>query len=85
MCPKVHFNLFGPSGSKAYTESILIALRDAGLVKKSPPNYFHYYYSVPKTSERFTCCPGKNHARNDKDIRGKYSVPVYNRFSALNF
>ena len=55
-------HLFGSAGSKAFTESVLMILNDADLVKSSPRTYFHRYhrnysqsirYSVP-TQNRFS-------------------------------
>ena len=33
-------HLFGPSGGKAYTASVMDILREAGLVKTEPPKYY---------------------------------------------
>ena len=37
-------HLFGSSGTKAYTESVLMILREAGLTKKVPSSYFHRFH-----------------------------------------
>ena len=70
-------HLDGPSGGKAYTESVLSILREGDLVKSPPPNYFHKYHK--ETEKRFT-------STKDTDIRQKqnFSVPTSNRFNPLN-
>ena len=38
-------HLYGASGTKAFTESVLMILRDVGHIKVSPPSHFHRYHS----------------------------------------
>ena len=50
-------HLYGPSGRKSYTESVLMILRQADLIKVTPPSYFRKYhqntsvYSVPTANK----------------------------------
>ena len=68
-------HMFGPSGRKAYTESVLSILRDAELIRCPLPSYFRRYHSVsdnqtkPETQERYTCPTQNTDWQNDKDIR----------------
>ena len=60
-------HLYGSSGTKAYTESVLMILREAGFIKKTPQTYFHQYhytniqpeYAVP-TYNRFSVLNQEN-------------------------
>ena len=90
----LHF--YGPSGRKAYTESVLQILRSAAMLKRSPPRYFRHFYESQTKSASFTetlyICPTQDtDYLRDKDIRrnGKHygyksNVPTKNRFQAFN-
>ena len=39
-------HMFGQSGRKAYTESVLMLLRDTGLVLSNPPRFFRRYHQA---------------------------------------
>ena len=90
-------HMFGPSGKKAYTESLLQILRSTGLVKYSPPRYFRRYHekhTAPVTSQEEYYCPTQNtDYLRDRDIRNnkqnnyeryQYSIPTFNRFVQLS-
>ena len=90
-------HMYGPSGRKAYTESVLKIIRNAGHVLSSPPVYFHNYHKTEIQSgsppqENYTCPTQDSDWQNDKDIRYKrninstfqYSVPTFKRFTNLN-
>ena len=86
-------HLYGPSGNKAYTESVLVILRGAGLVKNAPPSYFRRYHAsntAPVIKEYI--CPTQDTdylrdsdiRRNENQSRFQYSISTTNRFSHLN-
>ena len=51
-------HLFGSSGRKAYTESVMMILRETDSIKKAPPTYFRrYHLTSPQESECIR--PGK--------------------------
>ena len=85
-------HMSGPSGRKAYMESVLMILRSAGLIKISPPSYFRRYHNISTTSQdRYHCPTQDTDYLNDRDIRVKnlqsryqYSIPTANRFSHLS-
>ena len=87
-------HMYGPSGRKSYTESVLMILRSAGLIKISPPSYFHRYHdnNINTSSQETYYCPTQEtDYLNDRDIRVKnyqsryqYSIPTANRFSHFN-
>ena len=87
-------HLYGPSGRKAYTESVLMILRSAGLIKTPPPSYFHRYHDDKINNARqdkYYCPTQDTDYLNDRDIRVKnyqsryqYSIPTTNRFSHLS-
>ena len=72
-------HMYGPSGRKAYTESLLFILRQAGLIKKSPPQYFRRYHTkldiVHNTENEFHTAEPRSRI---------YSVPTSNKFSVLS-
>ena len=53
-------HLFGSSGIKAYTESVLMVLREAGVTKKSPHPYFHRYHLSNTRHENVYSIPTQN-------------------------
>ena len=92
-------HLYGPSGGKAYTESVLGILKSSGLVKNSPPKYFRRFHMTIETEDnvrdKYYCPTQDTDWKNDKDIRPykqryqsnhyyKYEVPTSNRFACLN-
>ena len=91
----IHLN--GPSGRKAYTESVLCIIRSAGHVKSPPPMYFHRYHKSKEqtnlpTQDEVTCPTQDTDYLRDKDIRYthntnyafQYAVPTSNRFNSFN-
>ena len=90
-------HMYGPSGWKAYTESVLRILRNAGYIKSPPPSYFRSYHqsvdqATPHSQDQYPCPTQDTDWKKDKDIRCKktnnpafqYTVPTYNRFSSFN-
>ena len=92
-------HLYGPSGRKAYTESVLGILKTSGLVKNSPPKYFRRFHMTSETksnvADKFYCPTQDTDWKNDRDIRTykpksqssnhyKYEIPTSNRFSCLD-
>ena len=88
-------HMVGPSGKKAYTESVLCIIRSAGHVKNNPPRYFRRFHeSVSQTKPEVTYfCPTQDtDYLNDRDVRTyaqvvrspSYTVPTANRFSPLS-
>ena len=75
--------MFGPSGRKAYTESVLRIIRDVGLISSPPPRYFYAYHetqehtiNVTSTSmkEKYTCPTQDTDYLRDRDIRKKKTI-----------
>ena len=87
-------HMFGQSGKKAYTESVLMILADTECIKLAPPRYFRRYHDLvqQRTGEEYYCPTQDTDWMNDKDIRYKhkpnptyvYTIPTTNRFSTLN-
>ena len=81
-------HMYGPSGRKAYTESVLQIIRGAGVIRSSPPNYFHDYHEHPtfKTQEKYVCPTQDRDYLRDRDARQthasyQYGVQTFNRFN----
>ena len=85
-------HMYGPSGRKAYTESVLNILRDAGFIRNNPPRYFHAYHDkqTHKTQDdKYICPTQETDYLRDRDVRHtnishQYAVPTSNRFYAFN-
>ena len=86
-------HMYGPAGKKAYTESVLSIIRDAGYIKYPPPQYFlRFHKSENQTKPEYVCPTQETDYMNDKDIRGnkkanhnsQYAVPTNNRFNIFN-
>ena len=82
-------HLYGPSGMKAYTASVINILNSAQLVKKTPPKYYDQFehkkceqarYQA-KQVYRFKSVQTK---QSNKSNNYEYSVPTYNMFSYLD-
>ena len=68
--------MYGPSGKKAYTESVLEILRQNGLIKNSPPKYFRRYHKTGDNTKysadtEYFCPTQDTDWMNDRDIRYK--------------
>ena len=64
-------HMYGPSGKKAYTESVLCILRTAGHIKNSPPRYyrrFHGSASQTKPDVTYFCPTQDTDYLNDRDF-----------------
>ena len=88
-------HLYGPSGKKAYTESVLSIIKNAGIAKNSPPKYFRRFHQEAiksKIENNYFCPTQDTDYLNDKDVRTyaqavrgpAYSVPTSNRFSGFS-
>ena len=88
-------HMYGPSGKKSYTESVLSILRSDGQIMSSPPSYFRRYHQTadqPQPGDKYYCPTQNTDYLKDKDVRsyakvakaGVYNVPTANRFSTLN-
>ena len=86
--------MFGPSGKKAYTESVLAILRSAGCMKNKPPRYFrrlHESENQIKPDVTYFCPTQDTDYLNDRDVRTyaqvartpAYAVVTANRFTPL--
>ena len=88
-------HMYGPSGKKAYTESVLNIVRNSGLMKCSPPKYFRRFHQEAirsKLENNYQCPTQDTDYLNDKDVRSHaqavkgpvYSVSTSNRFSRFS-
>ena len=89
-------HMYGASGQKSYTESVLKILSNAKIIKKNPPKYFrrfHQEMNQSKLENDYHCPTQEPDYLNDKDVRRSYAqvvktsnyrVPTYNRFSGLS-
>ena len=69
-------HMYGQSGKKAYTESVLRIIKDAGYIKSPPPKYFRRYHNTggqtkATTYGEYTCPTQENDWMNDQDTRNK--------------
>ena len=91
-------HMYGPSGEKAYTASVLNILSSAQLVVVKPPKYYDEYKNQSYKQGRYQAKakntnrrqaqnkmnrPNNNMAGNYQDNRSQYAVPTHNRFSQL--
>ena len=88
-------HMFGPSGRKSYTESVLNIIKSNGNIKNSPPKYFRCFHQAAdqnKPRDKYHCPTQDTDHQKDKDVRSYanvtqsnvYTVPTANRFSTLN-
>ena len=89
-------HMYGPSGEKAYTASVLNILSSAQLVIVNPPKYYDEYdhqscdqarYQAKATNTKRRPVQKKmnrpNMADNNQDTNSQYTVPTHNRFAQL--
>ena len=81
-------HLYGTTGSKAYTNSVIAILKAAGIIPDEFPPCAQFQYQKGK-SGRFSKWSGATHCDNeiqDKDIRqrNQFTVPTQNRFNFFN-
>ena len=74
-------HLYGASGNKAYTESVLRIIREAGYIENSPPKYFRRFYesdkeTKPNAQTAYVCPTQDTNYLNDRDIRKKTTKPA---------
>ena len=68
-------HLYGPSGKKSYTESVLRIIKDAGYIMNTPPTYFRMYHKIDGQTKsaaqtEYKCPTQDTHnCQNDQDIR----------------
>ena len=74
-------HMYGPSGRKAYTESLMCILKDAGLVKRPPPTYFHMY---SKSLSRQNLTPERSSFPENTMVPNTYTITTSNRFDVLS-
>ena len=77
-------HLYGPSGMKAYTASVLSILNSAQLVKKSPPKYYDQFEQAKYQAKQVYRVKSVQTKQSNKSNNYKYSVPTYNMFSYLD-
>ena len=90
-------HMYGPSGRKSYTESVLRIIRNAGHIKSPPPLYFRSYHKTGEQAtspaqDAYTWPTQDTDWKNDRDTRYsqnsnpafQYTVPTYNRFNTFN-
>ena len=67
-------HLYGPSGKKSYTESVLRIVKEAGHIMSTPPSYFRMYHKTedqtkPYTQAEYNCPTQDTDWEYDQDIR----------------
>ena len=84
-------HMFGPSGTKSYTESVLRILSSAQLVKATPPKYYNvgpHHGRQMNRRTNFSAQVNKMAARSthyqNKDTEYQYNVPTHSRFAKLS-
>ena len=74
-------HLYGPSGMKAYTTSVLNILSSAQLVVKTPPRYYDQFPHMNCPQARYQGAQKTRILRQEG--RAQYSVTTQNRYSTL--
>ena len=74
-------HMYGPSGQKAYTGSVMKILNAAQLVKNSPPKYYDEYDHLACPQARYQTRKQRNIDRSNNSYQ--YAVPTHNRFTQL--
>ena len=83
-------HMYGPSGQKAYTASVVKILNSAQLVQYTPPKYYDELDHQSCPQARYQTRQKIYQVRQNNDTRGKstdstyrYTVPTHNRFTQL--
>ena len=87
-------HLYGPSGMKAYTNSVLRILNSAQLVHTMPPKYYDQFQHKKCPQARYQMRQTNYQARQQikvqaeykykpRSVNYEYSVPTYNKFARL--
>ena len=85
-------HMYGPSGQKAYTDSVLKILSSAQLVRVNPPKYEKYDHQTcsqvryqAKHMDRRNQTKTKKNNLNSSNTGGdyQYAVPTQNRYTTL--
>ena len=86
-------HMYGPSGQKAYTASVLNILSSAQLVQVNPPKYFDEYHHQSCEQTRYQAkrkMKTRGPVQKKSNMAGsylgnstQYTVPTYNRFAQL--
>ena len=78
--------MYGPSGQKAYTNSVMKILSSAQLVVSTPPKYYEEYDHQRCAQARYQARQ-RHSSRQDKKVENmkqyQYTVPTRNRFTQL--
>ena len=88
-------HLYGPSGIKAYTTSVLSILNSAQLVRTQPPKYYDQFEHMKCPQARYQARQSRSQGRQYNKVQAvkvvknitsnyEYSVPTYNRFARLD-
>ena len=87
-------HMFGPSGTKSYTKSVLSILSSAQLVKAIPPKYYNVGTNLKNqgrpmnrrtrfsTQNNNMAASSTHYQNNDSDYQ--YNVPTHSRFAKLS-
>ena len=81
-------HMYGPSGQKAYTNSVMKILSSAKLVVSIPPKYHDEFdhQNCPQARYQTRQRPGTRQGRKSvisSDNVYQYTVPTHNRFTQL--
>ena len=90
--------MFGPSGMKSYTNSVLNILSTAQLVKVTPPRYYDDHKSCSQAKYQAQQTNRRTHPKPQykqktvqaagseqlNDIEYQYNVPTHSRFAKLS-
>ena len=77
-------HLYGPSGMKAYTASVLNILNSAQLVVRTPPRYYDQFPHMRCPQARYQAVQKARSYRQEKSAHTtQYSVTTQNKYSAL--
>ena len=87
-------HMFGPSGQKSYTASLMSILSSAQLVKTTPPKYYDEFVHTSRTQPRHHNSRKRTQNGQNSTSRPQvpntstsreqqYTVPTYNRFAKL--
>ena len=81
-------HLYGPSGMKAYTASVLNILSSAQLVVRTPPRYYDQLPHMRCPQAKYQAAQLRIQARTHRHEKSagtmQYSVPTQNKFSKLS-
>ena len=76
-------HMFGPSGQKAYTASVMRILNSAQLVRVNPPKYYDQFDKQYNSTTNQENTNRRKNTVNSGHRFNQYSVPTHNRFTKL--